>query len=216
MKILAVDSAIGTCSVAVFDGDVSLSLKEEMRVSKQAESLVMLVEAALDEAKLGYGDIDLLVSTVGPGSFTGLRIGMTVIKGIALVTQLPTIGISSLQTIALAGQNTNGGEIVSILNAMRSQLYIQRFDSSACPLSDAELINMADIESYVKDGDIIVGNAEEIITDKLSSEVRYVYTMPNAKEAAMWAASLYSEIPESQDLVPLYIRQPDAKLPKQG
>ena len=207
MKILAVDTSHGRCSIALLDKD-NLSVKEVKENSRQAEILLPLIEEILSENNLEYKDIDLLSSTIGPGSFTGLRIGMTAVKGIALATGKPTIGVNTLETIAFEVSNTDG-KIISVLNAQRGQVYVQKFSVKGGEFkheSEAEILNLEEVK--IDDDYTIIGNCNGLI-DGVEMDIE---TYPHASLAAKLAAYKFSG--ESEDLTPLYVRPPDAKKAK--
>jgi tRNA threonylcarbamoyl adenosine modification protein YeaZ len=101
MKILAIDTATKSCSVAVTD-DGSLSAElTTLKNQTHSKHLMELIHSVLEIAGFGVGDLDGLAVTIGPGSFTGLRIGISTIKGLAHALDKPVVGISSLKALAL-------------------------------------------------------------------------------------------------------------------
>ena len=128
MKILAVDTATRGCSVAIVDQ--SSLLAEVTIVSAQTHSkhLMEMIHTALQGANLRVSDIDGWAVSAGPGSFTGLRIGMSTIKGLAMASGKPVVGVSSLQ--ALAWQTLPCSNLMcAMLDARKGQVYCARYRS---------------------------------------------------------------------------------------
>lgn len=122
MNILAVDTATRTCSVAVLvDGEVSVEL---MDVSGETHSrhLMTMVDRAVYESGVDVGGFDGFAVTRGPGSFTGLRIGISAVKGLAAAAGKPVAGISSLKVLAAQAAGT-ADLIYTVLDARRNEVY---------------------------------------------------------------------------------------------
>ena len=135
MKILAIETCYGKFSVGIYDGNQELAYYEHPEHNKQAELLVPSIEKILAEAGLKYQELDAVACAVGPGSFTGLRIGIAAAKGIVLATGIKAIGISSLQAAAL---DKGGGKVY--LPCGNSDAYHQEFDADLNAISEPSLI----------------------------------------------------------------------------
>ena len=140
MRLLALDSSAASCSVALWDdreqetGDPIVAHCRKSMERGQSEALIPMVETVMEEAGWSFGDLDRLGVTVGPGSFTGVRIGLAAARGLALAGGLPLVGVTSLEAIALeARAGTGNGDITPphtllvALSAGRSDLYVQMF-----------------------------------------------------------------------------------------
>ena len=126
MNLLAIDSAGKTAAVAVLRDEVLLYEAAANNGLTHSETLLPMVDTALKACGLRCADIDLYGVTAGPGSFTGLRIGLAAVKGMALPRQTPCAGVSTLEALAwgMAGQGT----VVGALDARRGQVYWAGFD----------------------------------------------------------------------------------------
>lgn len=93
-KILAIDCAHGDCSAALSDGEKIISEIDEQMERGQAERLIPMVRDVLKQADASFADIDVVAVTTGPGSFTGVRVGLAAADGIAMAAGLPMIGVS--------------------------------------------------------------------------------------------------------------------------
>lgn len=121
MKVLAVDTATATCGVAVVtDRGVAADMSTAGGRS-HARRLMTLIDAALDAAGLALSDLDGFGVTVGPGSFTGVRIGVSTVQGLSMATGKPAVGLSSLE--ALGRQDTDGRPRCTMIDARRSEVY---------------------------------------------------------------------------------------------
>ncbi|MDA0228797.1 MAG: tRNA (adenosine(37)-N6)-threonylcarbamoyltransferase complex dimerization subunit type 1 TsaB [Proteobacteria bacterium] len=130
MKLLALDAATTACSVACWSGGAVIAQREETADRRQAEILMPMVQSTMREAGFDYHMLDLIAVTTGPGSFTGVRIGLATARGLALASGLPLTGITTLQALAAAPppDERRGGLILAVLDARRDQLYGQFFD----------------------------------------------------------------------------------------
>jgi len=141
--ILAVDTSEAYCSAAVLRGGESFCLQEKLGRG-HAERLIPMVEELLAEAGIGYSDLDKIAVTTGPGTFTGLRIGLSVARGLALAQNIPCIGLSSL--MVLAQQAKFEGPVHAVMMGRGGQVFYQAFkgqdaDTIPMPLDGAENID---------------------------------------------------------------------------
>ena len=121
MKILALDSATSACSAAVWaDGRVMARRHAEM-ARGQSEALVPMVAEVMAEVGLGFADLDLLAVTVGPGAFTGIRIGLAAARALALAAGLPLAGVSTLEAVAAAAP-ADGRPLLVVLDSKREEI----------------------------------------------------------------------------------------------
>ena len=99
MRLLALDTATAACSVALWRDGAVLARRFEAMLRGQSEALMPMVGAVLAEAGCGFKDLDAIAVTVGPGAFTGLRIGLAAARGMALAAELPLIGVTTLEAV---------------------------------------------------------------------------------------------------------------------
>jgi len=219
MYIIAVDTSNNICTVALNKNNENIDLLVENTPSKQAEKLLSMIEEIMERNNLIYNDISLFSTSIGPGSFTGVRIGISAIKGIELTTNKETSGVSNLQALAWRGSNgSNKLEIISCMNAMRNQLFVQAFKmESNIPIanSKAELIFIDDLKDYLGNHDgnnkYISLNCRELIPlDIIENHECSSDIITNAKDIANLSSILHSSNIGTK-VSPLYIRPPDAK-----
>lgn len=131
MLTLAIDTATSVCSVALVRGEKLLAENSTDLVRTHSQRLLPMVENIFQEACLQPKDIKLLAVAKGPGSFTGLRIGIATVKGLGLAFNLPVVGISTLQALA---HNFNAGLVCPVLNARLGQVYAALYRTGHNPL----------------------------------------------------------------------------------
>ena len=139
--LLAIDTSLGQSSVAIWkDGALKLELHGQDS-SQQSSELLPMIESALAQTGLTYADCSAFASTIGPGGFTGIRVGLTTARSLALVTGKPLIGLSTLEVIAFSARESK--DVVAVINAYREQWYIQRFrmNGSMHAISDPMLVD---------------------------------------------------------------------------
>jgi tRNA threonylcarbamoyl adenosine modification protein YeaZ len=194
--ILALDSSIGISSVAIWHTDSIVASLENRESSMQAAKLLPLVEDALKTANLRYSDLTHIACTTGPGSFTGIRIGMAAARGIAFAANLPSLGFTTLEVMAAATGDKNA---LAILNAGKGEVYFQKFGDAAC---EPSIGSLADVLARYPHATIASG-----------VPLPAGYSVPAiAYPRADALATLAAQTPENAStLTPLYIRPPDAK-----
>ena len=150
-KILCFDVSNNSCSVAVSFGQEIVSFEQELRPSMQAERLMVMVQSSLINARLKYQDLEYMAVTVGPGSFTGVRIGLAAAKGIIHATNIKGIGITNFDAAyyRLTQQVLDFENAIIILNAYRNQQYVQIFNRSNHP-SNPKLVDNNDIRQLTQ------------------------------------------------------------------
>lgn len=138
MLVLGIDCSVKQCSVRVLRDDVPIFARVDNTGAAHSQNLMPLVDSALNICRATPRDIELYAVTVGPGSFTGIRIGLGAVKGMAAVRNTPCVGVSSLK--ALASLETCPGVIIPALDARRRQVY-------ACAIENGEIV----LEEFCRD-----------------------------------------------------------------
>ncbi|WP_051548003.1 bifunctional tRNA (adenosine(37)-N6)-threonylcarbamoyltransferase complex dimerization subunit type 1 TsaB/ribosomal protein alanine acetyltransferase RimI [Sneathiella glossodoripedis] len=171
MKILAIDTALNACSVALMDGEREIAYSHETRSRGHAEKLLPVIRELMQQNDLAFEELDAIGVTIGPGTFTGLRIGLSAARAISLAAQLPCIGVSTLECLAASVScvEANGADIVPIIDARRNEVYHQSF----CYSQDSEMLraisepmasSIKGIASQLKnDKAIVLGNGVSLI-----------------------------------------------------
>ena len=221
MRILAIDTAAGACSAAVWDeGRVHQRVLEMSR--GHAEALLPLVLATLNDAGRSFADLDLLAVTIGPGAFTGLRIGLAAARGLALATGLPCVGVTTLEAMAAAvpASATGGRRLLVALDSKRGDVYAQVFiegeaASEAAVVAPAGLaLLLATVPALPAGPLMVAGDAAAVVLPALVAAgiAAVAASAPGYPLAAHVAAIAARRAPASRDSlpppVPLYLRPP--------
>lgn len=223
MKVLAIDTSTMMATCAVLDEERLLgefSLNQDM---SHSENLIPMVKEIMDNLKLEISDIDLFAASIGPGSFTGLRIGIATVKSLAHVLDKPVVGISTLE--GLAFNIVHSGIIVPMIDARRNRVYTaiykkdgQRLKSLLDPttMDIDELLELLDKEHT---NIVVNGNAASLyrdkIKDKLKDRVEFApisLNSPRAASIAELALIKKDEIEHNYyNLVPIYLKESQAQ-----
>ncbi|MDX1580392.1 MAG: tRNA (adenosine(37)-N6)-threonylcarbamoyltransferase complex dimerization subunit type 1 TsaB, partial [Alphaproteobacteria bacterium] len=228
VKLLAFDTALGPGSVAVWQDGRILGFGAETTRKALAEELVPLIETVLAEAGTGYAELDRLAVTVGPGTFTGLRVGLATARGLALATGLPLVGLSTLEVLAWPArpQLGEGDIVIASIDARRGELFQQAFRKTAgrleplAPPLAYPVERAADVRPASSDAAKIycLGSGAELLIQNVGVAAKDWQRLGGFDEVDARAlaeqASLAELSPSPPE--PLYLREPDAKLPKDG
>lgn len=224
MNILAFDTCFDACSACVArDSGAAvevLAAALERFETGHAERLVPMVDEVMAGARVRFADIDRIAVTLGPGTFTGTRIGIAAARGLALTSGIEVVGASSLAVMAEVavrelGLQPAGHDLVVVVDARRGEVYAQSFGADArdarsppllLPIEDAARLGQGRALVLVGSGAAAVAEAAE--RAGRSAEARLADLLPDATALAALATSLN---PGELPLAPLYLRPPDAK-----
>ena len=225
MIILAFDSTAKAASVAVCDDEKLLALYNIDNGLTQSELLLPMAENALKNLKLSFDDVELLAASVGPGSFTGVRIGVALVKGIAFGKNIPCVSVSTLDALA---ENLSGleGIIVPCMDARRSQVYSATYrckDGKLEKLTPDRAIALCELGEELKSfegekiyllGDGYIGAKAALESYGLTIEnTPELLISENAYSVARVAKRSYDEGKATTDIeiAPMYLRMPQAE-----
>ena len=211
MIVLALDTTLGACSAAVLDGDRILASRSESMQRGHQERLAPLVAETMTASGLAFDALDRIGVTVGPGSFTGLRVGLAFAKGLALALDIPCIGVGALA--ALAASLADDGVVAAVVDAGRGQIYLQLFDAGAAS-GEPEVATVEDaparIAALARGAALTLVGSAAVLAERLS-DARFV-PMIAPHPAAIARLAAVAPIPSAPPR-PLYLRAPDARLP---
>ena len=216
MKILALDTALGACSVAVLDDAAVLAHRWVAMERGHAEALAPMVDEVVRASGVAFADFDRLAVTTGPGTFTGQRVGLAFARGLRVALKKPLIGLTTLESMAAAAAAETGISRIAVLHdARREEVYLEIIADgvSIFPPSVLALSSVTDaIAKHVQHGPLaLAGTGAHLINlDSFSKPTLSTITQPDA----LWLARL-ALLKTADDSVPatLYLRAPDAKLP---
>ena len=229
MRILAVDTSAKTAAAAITE-DKTLLAESSVRTDTHSVTLLPMIEALLRAADTGIGDLDLLSVTVGPGSFTGVRIGVSAVKGLAFADRIPCVGVSSLEGMAYSFAGIDA-LVVPVIDARRGMVYTALFRASA----DGTVTRLSADEQIPADGLIeklgtyggerlyFTGDAYAMMAGRGNLPVGAAVTperlrVPSAYGIAARAYEIYAAASEAERagftdaaLAPVYLRKSQAE-----
>jgi tRNA threonylcarbamoyladenosine biosynthesis protein TsaB len=216
--ILAVDTAGSMCAACLYDGE---SEKPIAAISKEigrghAEHLPSVIQDVLDQAKLTFKDITHLAVTIGPGSFAGIRVGISYCRALALALKIPATGISSLNAMAYGVIYETKKDALAILDARRGEVYLSALNASGEALIEPKALSYEGALPILSSGQFILcGNGltpVREIDNRVFSEIKIVNekAFPEIEMVAKLAINLIKD-GIVQELRPQYLRQADAK-----
>jgi len=221
MTILALDTSSQAASCAVLrDGELAGEFFANVGLTHSQTALPM-VAALLEQVRLTLADIDVFAVCTGPGSFTGLRIGIATVKGFALAGDKPCVGVSTLHTLA-NGACMHEGYICPVLDARREQVYTALFEGDGKQVRrvwEDEAIPIAQLGerlSELSSRIVLVGDGAHKCLDALGGKLalppeRFVHQRASALAAAAHDMAARGQLHSADDLAPSYLRLPQAE-----
>ena len=209
--LLAIDTSGQFCSAACLDTKTGkLVFERSDNIGRgHAESLMPMLEEELASAKLEWSDISSIAVVVGPGSFTGVRVGLAAARGLALARSIPCIGVTVFE--ALYEEFGKGEPLACVMDARRDQAWFQFFEADGVPGCAPSVVSLDDVKTRIPPRiNRIVGSAAPLIevSDKREAEILSEIPSPPIGAVAMVALSRDAE---TNKPVPLYLRDADAK-----
>lgn len=225
MKILGIDTSSNASSVAVIEDNKLICEYTVNTKTTHSQKLMPMIENMLSMSEVNIKDIDAIAICIGPGSFTGLRIGMATAKAIAHVNNLPIIGVNSLEILA-SNMNLCDKKICSILDAQRNQVYTGKYKFENDRVVEIQPIDVIEIEKLLEeilnDNEdwIMVGEAVYKYEEKIK-EIKNI-KIPAPSNNVTKASSLCSvairkynenvDVHNCYNINPMYIRKSQAEV----
>lgn len=222
MATLAFDTCFGALSVACRwqgrSGEWLVREAYEPRDSGHAEALMPMIDDVLHGAGIEFAKIRQVAVTLGPGTFTGVRIGVAAARGFALALGIPVVGVSSLAVMAmraelLLGQDNERRQIAVIVDARRDHHYVQVFQGDGVLTTGSpQLLDAAGALAALGDRPaILVGSGAAAVAEAAPSGAAVTARLPGLQPHARFLAIMAATLPPSASVEPLYLRPPDAK-----
>ena len=217
MKILAIDTSSSICSVAILEDDKLIDKNELNDGKTHSENLMPLLDELLKRNSIDIKNIDLIACCVGPGSFTGIRIGVASIKPIAEVLNIKIASVMSLEALA---RNVEGKEtIVSLIDARNNQVYCGIFDKEYNKKEEYLADDINEIIAVLKKYENItfVGNGTVLHKELLMQNLRNVEFSGNNEQSAEnigkmgYKKYIENDLKTADTVVPVYLRKSQAE-----
>ena len=217
MRVLAVDTTTERGSLAIVSDEGVLAEARVRTRAGHSRWLLPAAEALLSGMGLTAPEIDAFAVTTGPGSFTGLRIGLSTVQGLALASERPCVGLSALDTLALAASGA-GERIVALMDAFRGEVYWATFDRDGTRLAGPNVGPLEAALAEAPEGTAFVGDAVAKARPRIEDEVEGAL-FPEVElhlAAALGRAALarlaVGDTVVPSELRPLYLRGADVRM----
>lgn len=224
MKILGIDTSSKFLNIALSEDEDIIKEESILLDRRQSSELIPRISELLKKSKIPINKIDAFVIGLGPGSFTGLRIGISAIKGFGIATGKPCIGVASIDGIA-CNIMENNKDIIPIIDAKRGQVYAAIYRKKAgrvVRLSDYMVLPIGGLLKKIKGGPVFLGDGVSLYEDSISSVnkkaifLKEKYWYPMAKNLIKLG---FSKIKKSrkadlEKLTPLYLYPEDCQVNK--
>lgn len=226
MRILAIDTALGACSACVLDaGETAPIVREQVAMERgHAEALMPMIERVMNAVEGGFASLDRVAVTIGPGSYTGLRVGISAGRAIALAAEIPAIGVTTLAATAapLVGRE-QGRVIAAALDAKHGQVWFQALNAQGKQLVSVRQVSYRDAARAIGAGPVsLVGSAAMAVASEAWAIGLDAFVVDETKAPDVtWVARLgLVADPETAPPRPLYLKAPEttpqdrARLPR--
>jgi tRNA threonylcarbamoyladenosine biosynthesis protein TsaB len=220
MLILAIDTALDACAACVLDTDAGKLIAQESQAMKRghAEALMPLIARVIKESGIGFAGLDRIAVTTGPGSFTGLRVGLSAARGIALAANKPVVGLTTLTAYAAPVVSQNAEQpVISAIDARHDHVYFQAVSGDGGSLIRPRVAPIEEALDASRFGaPYLVGNAAKVLAHRWPADAPPPFKV-DAQPAPdiAWVAWLGAAVsPHTAPARPFYLRAPDAKPPK--
>jgi tRNA threonylcarbamoyladenosine biosynthesis protein TsaB len=217
MLILAIDTAMDACAAAVLDTEAGDLIARESEAMKRghAEALMPLIGRVIAQSGVAFAGLDRIAVTTGPGSFTGLRVGLSAARGIALAASKPVVGVTTLTAYAAPIVSRNGEHpVVAAIDARHDQVYLQVVSGDGDSLIRPQVVLIEEALTAWRFGaPHLVGNAAGILAERLPPHAMPPLSVDaQAAPDIAWVGWLGAAVsPETAPPRPFYLRAPDAK-----
>ncbi len=217
MLILAIDTALDACAAAVVDTRNAKVIAQESQAMKRghAEALMPLIARVMKESGVGFDALGRIAATTGPGSFTGLRVGLSAARGIGLAAAKPVVGVTTLTAYAAPVVSEHGEHpVIAAIDARHDHVYLQVVSSDGGSLVTPRVAPIEEALAASQFGaPHLVGNAAEMIAARWPKDAPPPFKIePRPAPDIIWVAWLAAAVdPAVATPRPFYLRAPDAK-----
>lgn len=220
MRVLALDTALDACSVCVFDADAgAIRAVQSLPMQRgHAEALIPLVERVMGKAGVGFESIDRIATTVGPGSFTGLRVGIAAARGFAVALGKPAVGVTTLAALsAPVIAEDDRVPVVAAIDARHGNVFLQMTGAGGRSLIAPRLATLKEAIRAAAIGPVrLVGSGAPLLAAAWpASERPPVLVDGRGAPDVTWVAHLGAASSPDVRPRPVYLRSPDAR-PQDG
>jgi tRNA threonylcarbamoyl adenosine modification protein YeaZ len=214
MNLLAIDTAANLCAACVYDAGAGRELGRSVRdIGKgHAEVLMDVIGAALAAAGLELRDMGAVAVAVGPGSFTGIRVGVSVARGLALALKVPAAGVTTLEALAFETREEFGGKpVLAVIDGGRDGIYAAVYDGLGKVSYAPVVVDLETVVGLARGAAVVTGSAARRIAEKAGLESLWIGSEAPTADIATYARLALANGFSGEKPRPLYLRAPDAK-----
>ena len=216
MRVLAIDTALAACAAAVLDTDHGIVASETLPMLRgHAEALIPLIARVMKRSDIIFRDLGRIAVTTGPGSFTGVRVGLAAARGFGVATGVPVVGVSTLSVYAAPYLASNGkSPVVAAIDARHEHVFLQVFGPGGQTVVSPRLARLSEaIGAALGAPAYLVGSAARAIADGLPKSAATPRAVdPREAPDIVWVAQIGAVTPQAQSAPnPQYLRAPDAQ-----
>lgn len=220
MILLAIDTAANLCAACVYDSDRDAELGRSVLDigAGHAERLMGVIAEALEQAGKGYGDLDAVAVSIGPGSFTGVRVGVATARGLALALDIPAIGVTTLEALAEEARTALPNRpVLAAIDARRNEIYAALYDSDGARQAGPTVTTVEEMAEVAAEArPVLAGSAAPLVSQRVSEKAGRATAFDIASTAATADILVYARFaarkgPGQDKPKPLYLRGADAK-----
>lgn len=218
MKTIIIDTALGACTVGVFEDDRALAVQTEPMAKGHSERIGGFARDVVAASGIGFDALDRIGVTVGPGSFTGLRVGLAFAHGLGEALDRPVIGVSTLAALAASRPSSRDDAFAAVIDARRGQVYLQVFrgDLPLCPPQALAIDNAVGLLTELNVAEML-GTGAAILNARRTerSMAALIQTDPLVLDPTAHAVARLTRLADraASPPHPLYLRAPDATPP---
>jgi tRNA threonylcarbamoyl adenosine modification protein YeaZ len=226
MNLLAIDCSASLCAACVYDVQADKELgRAVLDLGKgHAEHLMSVVDGALREAGTAFQDLGAIAVSIGPGSFTGVRVGVSAARGFALALKIPAIGVTTLEALAAEARDKFGTRnVLSALDGGRGEIQAAVYDGLGGMLYLPAVIALSQAaELAMEFSPVLAGTATKLIAGAVPSQAFDMGPLSATADIAIYARVAATKGADGGKPAPVYLREPDAKpqagfiLPRSG
>lgn len=223
MKILVIDTAFNACSVCLSDKIVeNFIIRSEVIERGHAEKLIPMIDDVIKRSGSDYNELDLIAVISGPGAFTGMRVGISAAKAMAMCLDIKIVGIDSFTAFWLTYNkkyHNHDKNIAIILETKRQDFYFAVLNKSGEFIRNPQCSIKGDVDQFIKENDcIVIGDAIQRLKSELDLNINcdvYEIATPDVGVVAKYISENYMNLARNDNnIAPLYLRGADITMPK--
>ena len=217
MKILSVDTSSSNCAVALLEDNNLIDENSLNNGKTHSENLMPLIAELLERNNIELKNIDLIAVSIGPGSFTGIRIGIASVKAIAEVHNIKIVGVTSLETLAKIDNSEKNK--ICLLDARNNQVYFGIFDKNYDLIEDYKADDINNLIKTMKkyENSVVIGDGAILHKDLLEKNIidieilkDYIQTAENTGKIG-YKKFLNGKVENADTIIPFYLRKSQAE-----